>query len=235
MDDSADIVEQVRTELLAAGDPTRAAEQQAYLKSTMLHRGLASPQLKALLRPILKSYRPADRQQWEDDVRRLWDDAAFREERYAALAIARHAPARVWRDGDCLELCRHLVTTGAWWDLVDDVATHIVRDALDTDPVVVAPALLLWAEDDDPWLRRTSVIAQVGRRGRVDRELLRAVIEPNLDDPSFWLRKAIGWALRDLSGTDPDWVRAFVAEHQDRLSGLSRREALRRLEAQRPE
>ena len=235
MDDRADIVDLVRAELRAVGDPARAAKQQVYLKSAMPHRGLSSPELKALLRPILKAYRPADRQQWEDDVRRLWDDAAFREERYAALAIARHTPARVWRDTDCLELCRHLVTTGAWWDLVDDVATHVVRDALDTDPAVVAPALRGWAEDDDPWLRRTSVIAQVGRHGRVDRDLLRAVIEPNLDDTSFWLRKAIGWALRDLSGTDPDWVRAFVAEHQDRLSALSRREALRRVEAQRPE
>ena len=109
-----------------------------------------------------------------------------------------------------------------------------MRDALDADRGPVTPTLRDWAADDDLWLRRAAVIAQVGRRDRTDLDLLVTAIEANLDDPTFWLRKAIGWALRDYARTDPAWVRGFVAVHDDRLSGLSKREALKRL-GQRPE
>jgi 3-methyladenine DNA glycosylase AlkD len=78
-------------------------------------------------------------------------------------------------------------------------------------------------------LRRTSVICQLGARERTDLDLLTEAVEANLDDRSFWLRKAIGWALRQYARTDPDWVRDRVAEWDGRLSGLSRREALRHL------
>lgn len=220
---------ELRAELRAAGDPARAAQQQAYMKSVMPFRGLAAPELKALLRPLLADYAPPDRATWEGDVRDLWDAAEFREERYAALAVARHRRTAAWRDAAVLPLARHLVTTGAWWDVVDETATHVVRDALALDPSSVTLVLAAWAGDDDLWLRRTAVIAQVGRREATDLDLLVLAVEANLDDTSFWLRKAIGWALRDYARTDPAWVRGFVAVHEGRLSGLSRREALRRL------
>jgi 3-methyladenine DNA glycosylase AlkD len=73
------------------------------------------------------------------------------------------------------------------------------------------------------------VLSQLRHRAATDTDLLHDVIEPNLDDRSFWLRKAIGWALREYSRTDPAWVRAEVDLLGDRLSGLSRREATRRL------
>jgi 3-methyladenine DNA glycosylase AlkD len=82
-----------------------------------------------------------------------------------------------------------------------------------------------WSVDDDVWLRRTSVLCQVGRGPDTDVALLRRVVEANLEDPSFWLRKAVGWALRDHARTDPAWVWAEVDRLGDRLSGLSRREA----------
>jgi 3-methyladenine DNA glycosylase AlkD len=91
------------------------------------------------------------------------------------------------------------------------------------------PVVRGWATDEDLWLRRTAVIAQLGRRESTDLDLLTHAIEANLDDRSFWLRKAIGWALRDYARTDPDWVRSRVETYGDRLSGLSRREATRHL------
>ena len=89
--------------------------------------------------------------------------------------------------------------------------------------------LRAWATDDDLWVRRTAVICQVGLRADTDLDLLEHAIEANVDDPTFWLRKAIGWALRDYARTDPGWVRAEVLRHGDRMSGLSRREALKHL------
>ena len=83
--------------------------------------------------------------------------------------------------------------------------------------------------DEDRWLRRTSVIAQLLAKDRTDLDLLTTAIDVNLDDQDFFLRKAIGWALRQYARTDPDWVRTFVADRGDRLSPLSRREALKHL------
>ena len=224
-----ELVAAVRTALAERADPERAVAQQRYMKSAMPFRGLSSPELKAALRPLLRDWEPGDRARWEATVRALWDEAAFREERYAALAVARHRRARAFVDAAAMPLLRHLVETGAWWDLVDEVATHLVGDALAGDRDELTPVVRAWARDEDLWVRRTAVLAQVGRGVGTDPELLRDVVEANVDDPSFWLRKAIGWALRDRARTDPAWVRAEVERLGERLSGLSRREAMKHL------
>src|SRR6478752_10636016 len=111
----------VRTALATGGDPKRAAGQQRYMKSEMPYRGFTLPVLRARMKPLLAEYPPEDRASWEATVRTLWDEAAYREERYAAIAIARHRVARPWLDTGSVPLFRHLVVTGAWWDLVDEV------------------------------------------------------------------------------------------------------------------
>ena len=223
------LVEAVRAELAAAGDRDVATKQQAYMKSEMPYHGLPAPLLKAVLRPLLRGWQPDSREQWEATVLALWDQASHREQRYAALAVARHRRAASWRDPSSLGLWRHLVVTGAWWDLVDEVATHLVGDVLRDHRAETEPVLRAWATDDDLWVRRTAVICQVGHGRDADPDLLRHAVEANLADPTFWLRKAIGWALRDYARTDPDWVRAEVTRLGDRLSGLSRREAMKHL------
>lgn len=227
-----ELIECVRGELAAAGDPARAAEQQRYMMSAMPYHGVTAPELRRLLRPHLRMYQPADRASWEATVRTMWDEATHREERYAALALARHPTAKGWLDPPTLDLARHLIVTGAWWDLVDETAAHVVVPILARHPDDVTPVMRQWARDDDEWVRRAAVLSQLGRRAATDTGLLRDVIALNLDDRSFWLRKAIGWALREYARTDPDWVRAAVAAWGDRMAGLSRREALKHLSGQ---
>jgi len=222
-------LELMRAELAAAGDSTKAEQQQRYMKSPMPYHGLAAPELRALLRPHLKNFSPPDRAGWERLVRTWWDDATHREEWYVAIALARHRSARDWQDVDTLELYRHLVVRGAWWDVVDEIAQHLVGVCLLADRARVTGVMRAWAVEDDPWLRRTAVICQLAHGAEVDRELLCFAIEHNLDDPSFWLRKAIGWALRQHARVDPVWVRTYVVGLGDRLSGLSRREATKHL------
>ena len=219
----------VRAALTSTGDPERAAQQQAYMKSELPFVGLGAPALKALLKPLLAEHRFIDRALWEDAVRELWDDATHREEWYVAIAVARHRRARSWLDVASLDLWRHLVTTGAWWDVVDEVATHLVGDVLAAQREDATPVVRVWATDEDLWLRRTAVICQLHHKADTDLDLLRLAVEANVDDTSFWLRKAIGWALRQHARTDPGWVRAEVDRLGDRLSGLSRREALKHL------
>ncbi len=97
----------------------------------------------------------------------------------------------------------------------------------------VTPVLRAWAVDDDLWLRRTAILSQIGHKEDTDLDLLAFALTHNLEDTrhgrTFWIRKAVGWALRQYARTEPAWVRTFVAGHDERLSGLSRREALKHL------
>lgn len=224
----------VRAALAEAGDPARAARQQAYMKSTLPFVGLAAPQLKALLRPLLREERFIDRGAWEAAVLELWDDASHREEWYAAVALLRHRAYRQWLDPALFPLLEHLVRSGAWWDVVDETATHPVGDVLLRHRPAVTPVIDAWSVDADSlWVRRAAMIAQLQHQEHTDTGLLERVLVANLEDTAygtdFFVRKALGWALRQHARTDEEWVRTFVRTHADRLSGLSRREALKHL------
>ena len=235
-----ELVTTVRRALAEAADPRHAGPMQAYMKSEMPFRGIPSSTLKAVLRPVLAAH-PLAEPTWQSTVLELWNGARFREERYAALALARHRLHREHRQVHTLGLYEHLIRTGAWWDLVDETATHLVRELLLAHPDEVGPVLREWSVADDLWVRRAALICQVGSRERCDTSLLAEVIEANLDGSTrttpplspygreFFIRKAIGWALRDHARTDPGWVLAFVERYHDELAGLSRREGLKHL------
>ena len=124
-----------------------------------------------------------------------------------------------------MPLYDHFVVTGAWWDHVDAVAIALLGPILRQDRSAVEPIVRTWIHDPDRWRRRTSIIVQNGAKSETDTALLADAILASVDDRDFFLRKGIGWALREYAKTDPDWVRAFVDAHEARLSPLSRREA----------
>lgn len=200
------------------------------MKSSLPYWGLTAPVLRATVRPVLDDPgHRLDRRAWESTIRALWDEVTHREEWYAAIALARHRHYRAWVDSDAIPLWRHLIETGGWWDVVDEIATHLVREVLEREPQVEGLRMREWAEDEHLWVRRSAIICQVGRGERVDLDLLSATIVPNLADRDFFIRKAIGWALRDAARAHHDWVLAFVGTWEDALSGLSRREAMKHL------
>ncbi|MCA1782620.1 MAG: DNA alkylation repair protein [Dermatophilaceae bacterium] len=225
-----DLVPAIDVALAARADPERAVGQQRYMKSRLPYLGLTSPVLRQAVRPVLAdpAYRIAERSEWERTVRHLWKHATHREHWYAALALLAHRHYRTWRDPQVLPLLEDLIRDGAWWDVVDSIATHEVRDLLLGWPGEIAPTLRRWSRDRSLWVRRAAILAQVGAKDRTDPALLSELIQPNLMDPDFFSRKAIGWALRDYARTDPAWVRTFVAARPE-LSALSRREALKHL------
>ncbi|BDZ39119.1 DNA alkylation repair protein [Microbacterium suwonense] len=212
----------IRAELRNLADPSLAPGQQAYMKSTMPFLGVRVPAVRALVRRLAKEH--TDAELLRDAALMLWHGASFREERYAALALMALPPLR--GDATTLPVHEEMIRTGAWWDLVDEVA-HRLRELLDANPVQLSLELRIWADDEDFWVRRAAIISQLGRREATDLDLLEYTILANLDDSEFFIRKAIGWALRDLGKTNPDWVRTFAARHP--LSPLSRREALKHL------
>jgi 3-methyladenine DNA glycosylase AlkD len=215
------LVTDVRAALRAAADPDRARGMQAYLKTTEPCLGVRLPEVRQL---TAASGSPSTLAELTAAVEDLWRSAAAREERYAAIALTGLPLARGALS--LLPLYEEMITTGAWWDLVDGVQPR-VRDLLLTHPAELGPVLRGWARSPDRWLRRSAVIAQLGARDRTDTALLAEVIAVNAPDGEFFVRKGIGWALRDLAKTDPDWVRRFLDQHE--LSPLSRREAAKHL------
>ena len=129
-----------------------------------------------------------------------------------------------------LSMYEEMVVTGAWWDYVDDIGSHRLKTLVERYPKGMARRMRSWSKDPSLWKRRCSIICQLRRKLDTDLELLWDCIEVNLDDKEFFIRKAIGWALRDLAWEDLETVERYVAANQDRLSSLSKREALKNAE-----
>ncbi len=219
-DASQDLLKAVRAALAAAADPERARGMQAYLKTSEPCLGVRVPEVRRRTRAAAAAHPPASVADVHAAAADLWRTATHREERYAAIVLTGLPVARGAME--LLPLHEEMITTGAWWDLVDAVAPRI-RDLLLAHPGTMAPQLRSWARHPDRWLRRTAIIAQLQAKERTDAALLADVIEATAADPEFFVRKAIGWALRDYARTDPAWVARFLDRHP--LSPLSVREA----------
>lgn len=195
------------------------------MKSAMPYHGLTMPQLRAIVRPMFASLPSLDCDEWRHEVLALWRGAKFREERYGAIELAgdrRFAPCLT---PEAMPMLEEFVVTGAWWDYVD-ATSQLVAKVLRAHPRRTKPLMRRWSTDRNLWKRRVAIICQVSFKKETDLELLYANIEPNLEDREFFIRRAIGWALRAYAWTDPAEIVRYVREKEPRLANMSRREAL---------
>lgn len=202
---------------------------QAYMKSTMAYHGVPTPLLRQICKELFADIQFESAADWQAQVLDLWRNARFREERYAAMGLAGHKQARDFQTPAAMKMYEELIVTGAWWDYVDDIASHRVGPILRDHPVPMRRKLLSWSTSKDMWKRRTSIICQLGFKEATDLDLLYACIEPSLGSREFFLQKAIGWALRQYAWTDGAEVKRYVRLNNTRLSALSRREAMKNL------
>ena len=224
---SSEFVHETRRLLADSANPEKAEGMRAYMKSEMPFRGVQKPMRRKLFREALQAHPIADKEGWSDAVLDLWRNAEYREERYMALELAGDRRYLPFRGLDTLAMFEEMVVTGAWWDFVDEVATHRLREMLEHYPEDMSRRMRSWSRDDNMWKRRSAIICQVGRKGSTDVGLLFDCIGPNMSHPDFFIRKGIGWALRDLAWTDLETVESYVSCNEARLSPLSRREALK--------
>ena len=217
----------LRRSLRAAGDPERAKQQQAYMKSSMPFAGVPVPETTRLARALFRAQPLASRDAWVAAILKLWREAKVREERFATLSLVGLPIYEDWRDPTLLPVYEELIVTGAWWDFVDQIASNLVGELLAKHPRKVTPELRRWSKGEDIWKRRTAILAQLKFRTGTNFALLEAFMAPSLRSREFFLRKAIGWALREYSKTNPQAVIDYVTQHEDSLSSLSRREALK--------
>lgn len=217
------LVRDIRAVLRENADAKRAPAMQAYMKSKMPFRGVSAPVLRKVVREVVARIAPSCEQRLAAG-RTLFFEAKYREERYAALTVT---DRRACQSLAVLPLYEEMIVEGGWWDLVDWLASHHVGDILVKEPRVVTPLMKKWARDPHLWKRRAAIICQLRRKDETDLDLLYAVIEPNLADKDFFMRKAIGWALRQYAHTDAREVKRWVTANRERLSALSIREALK--------
>ncbi|MHB8613360.1 MAG: DNA alkylation repair protein [Candidatus Dormibacteraceae bacterium] len=188
--------------MAAAADPARAPGMQAYMKSTMPYYGLRSAQVDQIFNRVLAAHPFASCGDWRAAILELWRGARFREERYASIRLVALKTRRECRSPGLVPVLEEMIVTGAWWDYVDTLA-RVMGEMLRSYPKEIRPVMRAWSKDPNLWKRRVSIICQVSFKRDTDLKLLYANIEPNLADGDFFIRKAIGWALRAYAWTDP--------------------------------
>jgi 3-methyladenine DNA glycosylase AlkD len=211
----------------AARDPARAAGMTAYLRNQFPFAGITMPGLAAIYREAAAGLPPPAGEAEVTAVALACWQLPEREYQHLACAhLRRHgrllSPASV----PALE---RLVTTKSWWDTVDELATHVVGPLVAAHPELRS-VMDRWVEADDIWLARVAILHQERWKQRTDAALLFAYCLRRANDREFFIRKAIGWALRSYAKVEPEAVAAFLAEHGGAVSALSRREAERGIE-----
>lgn len=221
------MISYVQSALREQADPEKAAGMQTYMKTDMPFYGVQKPGRTKIFRHIRSEYVPSTREEYEELVTALWE-LPHREEKYLAQAVA--GAFRDFIIPQSLPLYRRFIVEGAWWDFVDESATHLVRPLVIHHPDEIWPEVDPWVDHDDMWLRRAAIICQVGAKGHTDTDRLFRYCEKRAHEKEFFIRKAIGWALRDYARTEPEAVARFVDEHREDLSGLSYREATKHIQ-----
>ncbi len=219
--------------LAAHADPAKAGPMQAYMKSAMPFYGVAAPQWRRITTQVVAEHPCADTETLASTMLTLWRGARFREERYAAInlpVLGGMHPQLV--NMSLLPALQEMMSTGAWWDHVDDISGNALARLLVRHPTELKPVLRRWAQGNDMWLRRAAIICQRKLRApHFDAVLLYDTILPCIGKSpfakEFFIRKGIGWALRERSYQAPEEVQAFCDEYAAQLAPLTVREALR--------
>ena len=210
-------VEELVKELKTVANSDDAAAMKAYMKNKFEFLGVKTPARRKLAKVFFK-------QQIDfvidwNFINEAWSNP-YRELQYAALDYL-ESRKKLLTPSDLPRL-KKLAQTKSWWDTVDfldRLVGSIIARFPETKEIILA-----WSRDEDIWLRRLAIDHQLLRKEETDTELLEKILVNNLGQTEFFINKAIGWALRDYSKTNPNWVRDFIERHQAEMAALSIRE-----------
>lgn len=209
----------LRDALEAVADPDAAPQMQSYMKEQFPFLGCTSAARRDAQMEFVLGLKAEGPEACLDAADALWLEPE-REFQYVGGDLLRKVAAKL--PIDSLERLEVLVVTKSWWDTVDSLAK--VVGSVVTTHRDLAPLLDDWVVDDDMWVARVAILHQLSWKDRAEPEVVFRYCEAQLDHSDFFIRKAIGWALRDMARAYPDEVWAFVDSHPE-MSGLSRREA----------
>jgi len=217
-----DFSELLKEEFRKHGDADIALAQAAYMKNRFAFYGLKSPQRKAIQQPFLAKEFLPDKLTAQNIILELWA-APQRELQYFAMELA--GKYRKGIEKEDIHFYEKLLLQKSWWDTVDFVASTLVGHYFKKYPQQIATVTGAWLSSGNIWLQRSCLIFQLKYKKDIDRELMKKFIVRLLDSNEFFIKKAIGWILRQYAKFEPDWVLNFVNETP--LKTLSKKEALK--------
>lgn len=211
----------------AAGNPERAVQEKRYLKSPFKFHGVSVPSADRIARDFMKKNKGSNKERIIAIVLSLWK-SDYHDEKRLALKLLRHYPAFI--TPLLMPMFENMLLDCTGWDLVDEIAIHLVGSVLENDKRSYS-YLKRWSRSENFWMRRASLISQIllFRKGLGDRKLFYSLAEGMVIDKEFFIRKAIGWVIREISRSDPEAAFAFLMKIRDRASRLTVREGAKRL------
>jgi 3-methyladenine DNA glycosylase AlkD len=220
-----ELLERLVATYAGARDSLRAMGAAAYMRDQFPFLGIAMPAARKLTRTVVAGL-PAPTEAELGAIAAACWELPEREYQYFACDYLR---AHVAVPGpDFIGVVRTLIVTKSWWDTVDPLATRVTGDLVHRHPSLVA-TMDAWSADENMWLVRTAILHQLHYGPETDTERLFGYCTRQGGHPDFFVRKAIGWALRHYARTDPDAVRSYLAGNNSKLSRLSVREASKHL------
>ncbi|CAK9118096.1 unnamed protein product [Durusdinium trenchii] len=234
-----DLKQQLVRKFESERKPRRAVEMAKYVREMFPFYGLKAPQRRNSARTVLQQWRKAHGiQTVQEDLAKAVLRALYackeREMHYVGAEFC----AELMRSGPVtprfLDVVKFGVTTKSWWDTVDIFAASAMSNYILTcgqgKPCKeVLQVMDRWAVSENLWLRRTAILSQLKLKDKADLTRLTRYVLQNKDHEDFFVKKAIGWALRHHAHYDPKWVRQFLSEHGDGLASLSYKEASKHL------
>ncbi|HFI0273875.1 TPA: DNA alkylation repair protein [Streptococcus suis] len=210
-------IEELDKRLNAVADASQAKPMKAYMKNNFEFLGVRTPDRRKVAKQFFKDFK-AQGIDW-DFVEACWA-RPYREFQYIAIDyLVTKKKDLVLAD---LPRLKKLAQSKSWWDSIDGLDKLVGKIILDHPEA--SQVMLDWSVHEDFWLRRLAIDHQLLRKDKTDTDLLEKILINNLNQKEFFINKAIGWALRDYSKTNPEWVRAFIAQHRSQMAGLSIRE-----------
>lgn len=216
------------------GTRERAAQEKRYLKSDLDFLGVTVPDLRRVVKAAVRGHQGLDAPGMVAWAVALWREPVH-ERRAAAVEILTLAAPRLAASD--LGVLERLLRESRTWAYVDGLAGNVAGEIALRDPAAAWPRIDAWAVDEDFWVRRSALLSLLRgiRAGRPDLARFTRYAEPMLAEKEFFVRKAMGWVLREISRRDPAWVAKWTEEHISEISGVALREAIRHLPAEEAE
>lgn len=206
-------------EMIQHKNEEQAQRMSKYMLNKFEYIGIKTPERREIFKNFFKEYKNGEKIDWEF-VNKCWENK-YREFQYVGADYLKNMKDKLTIDD--IPKLKQLILEKSWWDTIDNLDMTIGALALKDSNV--NKILLEWSLDENIWLRRIAIDHQLLRKEKTDIELLEKILKNNLEQTEFFINKAIGWALRDYSKTNPEWVKNFIEENRENMAKLSIKEA----------
>lgn len=206
-------------EMIQHKNEEQAQRMSKYMLNKFEYIGIKTPERREIFKNFFKEYKNGEKIDWEF-VNKCWENK-YREFQYIAADYLKNMKDKLTIDD--IPNLKQLILKKSWWDTIDNLDMTIGALALKDSNV--NKILLEWSLDENIWLRRIAIDHQLLRKEKTNTELLEKILKNNLGQAEFFINKAIGWALRDYSKTNPEWVKTFIEENKEKMAKLSIKEA----------